>query len=88
MCDTNIKSTEMFDEKQNVHHGERMNKKKVINSKIRDLLDATHCAKVQKYEQGKIGVQFLICDTNNVVEPGVGHYGKLTKILNECPFEG
>ena len=24
--------------------------------------DCTHCAKVQKYEQGKIGLHFLICD--------------------------
>ena len=32
--------------------------------------EKTHCAKVQKYEQGKIGVQF--CGANNVVE----HYGK------------
>ena len=79
MCNTNIKSTEMFDEKQNIHHGERMNKKKITKSKIRDLLDAAHCAKVQKYKQGKIGVQFLI--SNNVV----GHYGKIIKILNGCP---
>ena len=26
MCNTNIKSTEIFDEKQNIHHRERMNK--------------------------------------------------------------
>ena len=43
-----------------------------------------HCAKVQKYEQGKIGLQFFICDTNNVVE----HYAKKIKILHRCPFEG
>ena len=44
----------------------------------------THCAKVQKYEQGKIGLQFFICGANNVVE----HYGKIIKILHGCPFEG
>ena len=27
MCNTNIKSTEMFDDKQYIHRGERMNKK-------------------------------------------------------------
>ena len=48
----------MFDEKQNIHHGERMNKI-ISNSKIRDVLDAPYCAKVQKYGQGKIGVQFF-----------------------------
>ena len=35
----------------------------------------THCAKVQKYEQGKIGLQ---CDGNKVVE----YYGKRIKILS------
>ena len=36
----------------------------------------SHCAKVQKQEQAKIGLQ-LICCANNVVE----HYGKIIKIL-------
>ena len=31
----------------------------------------SHCAKVQKYEQGKIISNFMICDSNDVVE----HYG-------------
>ena len=47
-------------------------------------ITTAHCAKVQKYEQGKIGLQFLICGANNVVE----HYGKRTKILHGCVFEG
>ena len=37
----------MFDEKQNIHHGERMNKKKITKSKIRDLLYAAHCTEVR-----------------------------------------
>jgi hypothetical protein len=41
-----------------------------------------HCAKVQKYEQGKLGLQFFICGANNVVE----HYGKIIKILNGRPL--
>ena len=43
-----------------------------------------HTTKVQKYEQGKIGLQFFICDADNVVE----HFEKRIKILNGCPFEG
>ena len=43
-----------------------------------------HCAKIQKYEQGKIGIHFFICFANNAVE----HYGKRIKILHGCPFVG
>ena len=40
----------------------------------------THLAKVQKYEQGKIGIHFFTCFANNAVE----HYGKRIKILHGC----
>ena len=58
MCNTNVKSTEMFSEKLNIHHGEKMNKK-ISKRKIRDVLDTAHCEKVKKYGQGKIGVPFF-----------------------------
>ena len=41
-------------------------------------------AKVQKYEQSKIGHQFYICGGINVEE----HFGKSIKILHGCPIEG
>ena len=40
-----------------------------------------HCPEIY---QGKIGLHFLICGANNVVE----HYGERFKILHVCPFEG
>ena len=44
--------------------------------------DKSHFEKVQKYQQGKIGLQFFICGANNVGE----HFGKKSKILHGCPF--
>ena len=49
-----------------------------------DQMGITQCAKVQKYELGKKGLQFFICVAFNVVE----HQGKRFEILHGCPFEG
>ena len=49
----------------------------------------SHCAKVQKYKQGKIGLQFLICGANNVVEhrkklqSSMGVQGEFSDITRE-----
>ena len=55
---------------------------RVNNCFLMDLMfcPSTHCAKVQKYKQGKIGLQF---HANNEEE----YYGKIIKILHRCPFE-
>jgi hypothetical protein len=43
-----------------------------------------HFAKAQKYEQGKIDLQFFDISTNNVVED----HGKIIEILHGCSFVG
>ena len=48
------------------------------------LCQDPHYAKVQKYEERKIGLQFFICFATNVVD----HYVKRIKMLHGCPFEG
>ena len=51
---------------------------------IISVTSKTHCSEVQKYEEGKMVIQFLICRTNIKEED----YGKRTKILHGCLFEG
>ena len=56
---------------------------KELSKETESCGDTTVCDNLEIY-QGKIGLHFLICGANNVVE----HYGERFKILHVCPFEG